>query len=221
MADAIVRTLFRLFVSRRHLLEWVTAAQSKVARPISISAASIDGWPAASSLAAGAAVIVARLAPASWPIAAPFLIALARSPAVARWASLPPHVAGALPISDADARALRLDRAADLALLRDVRHGEPTTCCRRTTSRKIRSRSSPIGPRPPTSASICCRSSPPAISAGSARSTRSSASRRRSRPWTASSASAATSTTGTTRATCARWTRNTSRRSTAATSPAT
>ena len=26
MADAIGRTLFRLFVSRRHLLEWVTAA---------------------------------------------------------------------------------------------------------------------------------------------------------------------------------------------------
>ena len=30
MADAIVRTLFRLFVSRRNLLEWVTAAQAQV-----------------------------------------------------------------------------------------------------------------------------------------------------------------------------------------------
>ena len=30
MADAIVRTLFRLLVSRRNLLEWVTAAQAKV-----------------------------------------------------------------------------------------------------------------------------------------------------------------------------------------------
>ena len=29
MADAIARTLFRLFVSRRHLLDWVTAAQEK------------------------------------------------------------------------------------------------------------------------------------------------------------------------------------------------
>ena len=29
MADAIGRTLFRLFVSRRRLLEWMTAAQSK------------------------------------------------------------------------------------------------------------------------------------------------------------------------------------------------
>ena len=30
MADAIARTLFRLFVSRRHLLDWVTAAQATV-----------------------------------------------------------------------------------------------------------------------------------------------------------------------------------------------
>ena len=30
MSDAILRTLFRLFVSRRNLLEWVTAAQAKV-----------------------------------------------------------------------------------------------------------------------------------------------------------------------------------------------
>ena len=30
MSDAILRTLFRLLVSRRDLLEWVTAAQAKV-----------------------------------------------------------------------------------------------------------------------------------------------------------------------------------------------
>src|SRR5207245_9087334 len=30
MADAIGRTLFRLSVSHRHLLDWVTAAQAKV-----------------------------------------------------------------------------------------------------------------------------------------------------------------------------------------------
>src|SRR4029079_1069650 len=30
IADAIGRTLFRLFLSRRHLLDWVTAAQAKV-----------------------------------------------------------------------------------------------------------------------------------------------------------------------------------------------
>ena len=30
MADAIVRTLYRLFVSHRRMLEWVTAAQAKL-----------------------------------------------------------------------------------------------------------------------------------------------------------------------------------------------
>ena len=30
MADAICRTLYRLFVSRRRLLEWVTAAQAQL-----------------------------------------------------------------------------------------------------------------------------------------------------------------------------------------------
>jgi cyclic beta-1,2-glucan synthetase len=31
MTDAIVRTIFRLFVSHRRMLEWVTAAQAKLA----------------------------------------------------------------------------------------------------------------------------------------------------------------------------------------------
>ncbi len=44
----------------------------------------------------------------SWPIAAPFLILWILSPVVARWASLPRGFAGATPISDADARVLRL-----------------------------------------------------------------------------------------------------------------
>ena len=36
MTDAIVRTLFRLFVRRRHLLEWVTAAQAKFSLPLDV-----------------------------------------------------------------------------------------------------------------------------------------------------------------------------------------
>ena len=41
-------------------------------------------------------------------IAAPFVILWMLSPAVARWASLPPQLAGSKPLPDADARALRL-----------------------------------------------------------------------------------------------------------------
>jgi cyclic beta-1,2-glucan synthetase len=38
MTDAIVRTLFRLFVTRRNLLEWVPAAQARRRRELSIAA---------------------------------------------------------------------------------------------------------------------------------------------------------------------------------------
>ena len=46
MGDAIVRTLARLFVTRRHLLEWTTAAQAQGAAA-STCAASTGRWPAA------------------------------------------------------------------------------------------------------------------------------------------------------------------------------
>ena len=100
-------TLFRLFVRRRRLLEWVTAAQSKVS--VRLDLRGTYRWMGGGvALAVGAAVIVARMEPESWPIAAPFLILWMLSPAVARWASLPRGGAGTTPISDADARALRL-----------------------------------------------------------------------------------------------------------------
>ena len=53
MGDAIVRTLFRLFVSRRHLLEWVTAAQASGQPAAQARSASIGRWPAASLSASG------------------------------------------------------------------------------------------------------------------------------------------------------------------------
>ena len=107
MTDAIVRTLVRLSIRRRRLLEWVTAAQSKV--HVRSAVREWYRWMAGGVvLTAGAAVIVARMEPGSWPIATPFLILWAASPAFARWASLPLHGAGASPISDTDARALRL-----------------------------------------------------------------------------------------------------------------
>ena len=45
MADAITRTLTRLFVTRRHLLEWVTAAQATIGPRLDLfSFLSPDGW---------------------------------------------------------------------------------------------------------------------------------------------------------------------------------
>src|SRR6185295_2805142 len=102
--DAIVRTLVRLFITRQRLLEWVAAAQSKV--QVRSDLAGWYRWMAGGSgLALAAAAIVARAAPGSWQVAAPFLILWFLSPALARWASLPLHLPGARPLSDADIRA--------------------------------------------------------------------------------------------------------------------
>ena len=107
MADAILRTLVRLFVRHRRLLEWMTAAQSQSSVRLTLRK-SYQWMGGAVALAAGATVVVAGVQPRSWPIAAPFLVLWVLSPIVARRASKPRGFAGAIPISDVDARALRL-----------------------------------------------------------------------------------------------------------------
>jgi cyclic beta-1,2-glucan synthetase len=105
MIDAITRTLFRLFVSRRRRLAWMTAARLTAGGRITLRG--MYRWMSGGVvLAVFAAVVVARLAPHSWPIAAPFLILWALSPIVARGASLPRGFAGAKPIAGADVRDL-------------------------------------------------------------------------------------------------------------------
>ena len=117
----------------------------------------------------------------AWLLAAAVRRAWIASPAIARWASLSPRVAGRLPVSDADARALAADRAPHLALLRDLRHGGgPHAAAGQLPGRSEAGRSR-IAPRRPISASICCRWSARATSAGSAPSRPSSGWRRRSR----------------------------------------
>jgi len=107
MADAVVRTLFRVLLSRRNLLEWVTAAQSKISPRLAIGGF-YRQMAGAVVLAVAAAIVVAWARPSAWPVAAPFLVLWLASPAVARWASLPPPMAIHKPVSAADARALRL-----------------------------------------------------------------------------------------------------------------
>jgi cyclic beta-1,2-glucan synthetase len=107
MADAISRTLYRLYVSHRLLLEWKTAAQAKQTKRPDVRGfygMMAGGW----ALAIAAAIVVAWAAPGDAIIAAPFLILWMLSPDIARWASLPPPVEGAKPLSQADATAMRL-----------------------------------------------------------------------------------------------------------------
>ena len=73
MADAILRTIVRLSLTRRNMLEWVTAAQAKYA--IDINFPGIFRRMAGGvvlALAAFAAVIFGR--PESIPVALPFMM---------------------------------------------------------------------------------------------------------------------------------------------------
>jgi cyclic beta-1,2-glucan synthetase len=107
MADAICRTLFRLLVSHRRLLEWITAAQSKQSARA--------GWPGLYGKMAGSVVVAVVAACLVWlaggaamPVAAPFVLAWLLAPAVASWVSRPPRDAGSLRIKPAEAASLRL-----------------------------------------------------------------------------------------------------------------
>ena len=107
MCDAIGRTLVRLLVTRRHMLEWVTAAQAKFSLPLDVRGF-YQRMAGGVVLAAAAGGIIACVEPAALPIAAPFVLLWMLSPVVAQWASRPPPVAGPTPRSVADTQALRL-----------------------------------------------------------------------------------------------------------------
>jgi cyclic beta-1,2-glucan synthetase len=107
MSDAIVRTLYRLIVSRRNLLEWVTAAQSKV-RPRLDLIGYYRQMAGGVGIGVAVAFFVTWREPGSWPAAAPFVVLWLLSPAIARWASSPAAVSNLPPLSAEDARSLRL-----------------------------------------------------------------------------------------------------------------
>jgi cyclic beta-1,2-glucan synthetase len=107
MSDAIARTLVRVYVTRRHLLEWVTAAQAKAGLGLDLGGfcRRMGGGVV---LAAASAVAVVWMQPAAGPVALPWLMLWLVSPAVARWLSLPRSTTDTQPLSPADARAMRL-----------------------------------------------------------------------------------------------------------------
>jgi len=107
MADAIARTLYRLLVSRRHLLDWMTAAQVTVGAQLDVGGF-YRQMRGALIIGAAAALFVALVGSSAWLVATPFVIAWIVSPAIARWTSLRPRVADRLSISPADAQSLRL-----------------------------------------------------------------------------------------------------------------
>jgi cyclic beta-1,2-glucan synthetase len=105
MTDAIVRTLVRLLFTRRHLLEWVTAAQARAGQDPALETF-VHRMAAAVVLAAAVGALVLRR-PGAWPWAAPLIAAWMLSPVVAWWISLPRREPGEEPLAAEDAHALR------------------------------------------------------------------------------------------------------------------
>ncbi len=107
MVDAVVRTLCRLFIHRRRLLEWVTAAQ--VSRQSTFDRRDLATQIAASvAFAACVGLVIVLAGHHTWPIATPFAALWVLSPVVARWASMPAPPDAHLKIGEDDTRSLRL-----------------------------------------------------------------------------------------------------------------
>jgi len=106
MGDAIGRTLVRLIVTRRHLLEWVPAAQATIGRRLDFFGF-YRRMAGAVIIVIAAAVVAWSSEHGTWQVAVPFAALWIASPAVARWVSRSPLIAGRLSMSDSDALALR------------------------------------------------------------------------------------------------------------------
>jgi cyclic beta-1,2-glucan glucanotransferase len=107
MVDAIARTLYRLSVSHRRLLEWTTTAQAREnaqfdTRPLWVQIA------ASLAFAVAVGAVVYWLGHGTWRIAAPFAVLWVLSPVFALWSSRPPAASGHLTVAESDAHELRL-----------------------------------------------------------------------------------------------------------------
>ena len=107
MADAIVRTLARVCVTRRNLLEWTTTAQAKASHDLDL-AGFYRRMAGGVAIAVVTAVLVASLKPGAAWFAGPFVVLWLLSPFIARWVSLPPPESAAEQLSTADVAAVRL-----------------------------------------------------------------------------------------------------------------
>lgn len=107
MADAIGRTLMRLLVTRRHLLEWTTAAAATGRPRLTLPGFYLGmsgGLLIALVFASGALVLNFS----AWPLVLPVALLWLAAPALALWASRSPSPSRRLAMTAAEARDLRL-----------------------------------------------------------------------------------------------------------------
>jgi cyclic beta-1,2-glucan glucanotransferase len=88
-ADAIVRTLWRMAVSRRHLLEWRTASQTERAMQSSFRAVWRGMWPAVLLASAIVAAVAWRAIAGAGPTVPAWQLAVAVLPLVVAWIASP------------------------------------------------------------------------------------------------------------------------------------
>ncbi len=108
MGDAIARTAWRLAVSHKKMLEWVTAAQAAVGPRLDLKGFYRRMAGAVTVGAATAIFAVLSRHGATWPVAVPFAALWLASPAIARWVSVPPRAVGALRLFATERLSLRL-----------------------------------------------------------------------------------------------------------------
>ncbi|MFC1660579.1 GH36-type glycosyl hydrolase domain-containing protein [Gemmatimonadota bacterium] len=107
MTDAVLRTLGRLYVTRRNLLEWVTAAQAGYGADVRLR---VFYWHLRWSvvLAVGAGFLFIVLKPGAWPAAAPFVLLWVLAPVFAWRMSVPAKIANSRTLSPQETGSLRL-----------------------------------------------------------------------------------------------------------------
>ena len=106
MSDAIVRTLIRLTITRRHLLQWTPAAQ--LANDMTLGVAAFyRGMPGALLIAACGIGLAWYGGGGTWPLALAFGLLWAASPAVARKISTSPQRPHRLTVTANDAQTMR------------------------------------------------------------------------------------------------------------------
>ena len=107
MGDAIGRTLVRVFITHRHLLEWVTAAQATIGLRLGVFGF-YQRMVCAPVIGIFVLVLAVWFGSELWPLAVCLALLWGISPAVAYWISLSPLVAGRIELSCDDSTTLRL-----------------------------------------------------------------------------------------------------------------
>lgn len=106
MIDAILRTAWRLLVSRRHLLEWMTAAQTSSTARSGLLQQYLSMWPGL-VLSVGVCGFTSLINPAVWPLTMIFGLVWLGAPALAWAISLPRTQTPTTALSRTQAQELR------------------------------------------------------------------------------------------------------------------